>query len=82
MSDLSHLLNSIEGSESNFTDVFFPKCFNDTTVSMPLMDADDYFIREGRLTWHHKGATLEVSVELFELDDSNTRVPEERQCLS
>ncbi|KAF8173125.1 hypothetical protein BJ912DRAFT_932123 [Pholiota molesta] len=32
-------------------DVFHPKVFQDTTVSMPLMDRDDYFVRQGKLIW-------------------------------
>jgi len=34
---------------------------------MPLMDEDDYFIREGTLTWIGAAATLEVSAEQFYL---------------
>lgn len=35
---------------------------------MPLMDRNDYFIREGTLTWINKGASLDVSVDLFDRD--------------
>jgi hypothetical protein len=34
---------------------------------MPLMDEDDYFIREGKLTWNGAAATLEVSAGQFRL---------------
>lgn len=43
-------------------DVFHPKVFKDVTISMPLMDCDDYFIREGKISWENEtSATLEVS---------------------
>lgn len=49
-------------------DVFCPKLFNNTTVSMPLMDPDDYFMRDGRIRWcdNNLTPTLEVSDNLSE----------------
>jgi hypothetical protein len=54
-------------SECHFTDSSFPQSFKDTTVSMPLMDNDDYFVREGTLTWEGAAVTFEVSAEQFDL---------------
>ncbi|KIM34655.1 hypothetical protein M413DRAFT_14961 [Hebeloma cylindrosporum] len=40
-------------------DVSHPKSFDDTTSSMPLMEPDDYFIRQGTLSWQGGAATFE-----------------------
>jgi len=47
--------------------VSVPKFFKDTTASMPLMDKNDYFVREGTLNVNGEVLTLEVSAEQFDL---------------
>lgn len=70
-------------NQVKISDVSVPKLFNNATVSMPLMDFDDYFIREGRITVIGGKVTLQVSVDNFKVDDpNNCRFSGQEKCLS
>lgn len=63
--DYFSLSSNFHEAERFFPDVSHPHSFNETTASMPLMHADDYFVRQGTLSWSGGPVTLNVSAEPF-----------------